>query len=529
MYKKSNHNTNRYKYCHMLNNAFTLIELLAVILILGIIALIAIPVVNDILKESRMVAFSTSATTLANKAVETCQLEGIEGKNITRLYTIVEGEFDRPLEVKGDMPDEGYILVNNNCEVAYSFYDEANVVSKNFKEAKPTVNNKDTAPAYGLKWQSNTVEGDDYLTDTYTRTLDASSIKNNDVNVQIGDVKGINVFDDLDIYKDILPYTDEFGNEFMLIPKFYISKTKEETSTDIIWNYAVSKHKLDDNYYLPSNFVDEGVDNNQHMELPYVLVGKYEAGSNGKTGSEEMLVSKSGLMPKVSININTARTLATRYNDIEGINGYQQYDIHVHDLLTMLFAIEFGKMNSQFIMNGYVGNSAATTTGGSDMIEMSSGTISNDGHYSFNYRGIENLWGNVWSFLEGLNIDQNNGTPNSIYTANNARFYSSDTITEYYKKLEGYSKLDTSGVVVDSGFDPKVPFANLPTKIGGDYTKGVGDYYYQKTSNGYRISLAGGDWAYGTRAGMSHFVVTWYSSDTAPTVGVRILKTPLQG
>ncbi|MEG0021996.1 MAG: prepilin-type N-terminal cleavage/methylation domain-containing protein, partial [Bacilli bacterium] len=42
----------------MKKNAFTLIELLAVILILGIIALIAIPTITKILDESKMGAFS---------------------------------------------------------------------------------------------------------------------------------------------------------------------------------------------------------------------------------------------------------------------------------------------------------------------------------------------------------------------------------------------------------------------------------------------------------------------------------------
>ena len=46
----------------MKSKGFTLIELLAVILILGIIALIAIPTVNNIIKDSRTGAWKSTAS-----------------------------------------------------------------------------------------------------------------------------------------------------------------------------------------------------------------------------------------------------------------------------------------------------------------------------------------------------------------------------------------------------------------------------------------------------------------------------------
>ncbi|MBQ2408346.1 MAG: prepilin-type N-terminal cleavage/methylation domain-containing protein [Bacilli bacterium] len=55
-----------------MKRGFTLIELLAVILILGIIALIAIPTVNNILEEARMGAFRTSVNQVAKSAEENC-------------------------------------------------------------------------------------------------------------------------------------------------------------------------------------------------------------------------------------------------------------------------------------------------------------------------------------------------------------------------------------------------------------------------------------------------------------------------
>ena len=60
------------------SKGFTLIELLAVILILGIIALIAIPTVNNILKESRTGAWKSTASQMTKAAENYYQLQIIK-------------------------------------------------------------------------------------------------------------------------------------------------------------------------------------------------------------------------------------------------------------------------------------------------------------------------------------------------------------------------------------------------------------------------------------------------------------------
>ena len=64
----------------MNKKGFTLIELLAVILILGIIALIAIPTVNNILKESRVGAWKSTASQMVKGAESYYSLSGIKNK-----------------------------------------------------------------------------------------------------------------------------------------------------------------------------------------------------------------------------------------------------------------------------------------------------------------------------------------------------------------------------------------------------------------------------------------------------------------
>ena len=510
----------------MRKTGFTLVELIAIITVLGIISLITVPTVNKVINDSKKKAFGVTVNELKKSVVTNCKLEKLDKIKITNLYTIVEGKLDKDLDLGGDLPDHGYILVKNNCEVAYSFYDEKYVASKNFDENKPLVTDNDNALAYGLEWRSNIAT----LDDTYTRTLDASSIGDGEVNVQIGNTPVTNAFDKFDIYKDILPYTDELGNKFMLIPKFYIKKTKEKIGNEIVWNYAVSKLKLDEDYYLPSNFVDEGVNNNEHIELPYVLVGKYEASSKQLPGSDKVLGSMSGKTPTVILSIDQMRTLINN-NNKNGITGYQQYDIYVHDLLSVLFYIEFKTVNSQSIMKGHsnygsLQEPTIMNTGGSDSVISSSGAP-NDGISVFHYRGMENLWGNVWSYIDGITTQL---LSKKVYYILNSRYYKLTPPNNYYKVINNFQFPSKAGYVSESFFNEDFPFYNETINTDGNYNNNNGDYYFVNTeTNDYTILIAGGSWYNeSNQIGLNTIYSNWGKQAGTISTGTRVVKTAMR-
>lgn len=99
-------------------------ELVAVILILGIVALISIPIVTNIITEAKKGAFKSSVQNLM-KAVETqCKIEQMKGENITSKYTLTDGKTDNELDVKGDLPTSGTINIDSSCNFDVSVKDE---------------------------------------------------------------------------------------------------------------------------------------------------------------------------------------------------------------------------------------------------------------------------------------------------------------------------------------------------------------------------------------------------------------------
>ena len=174
-------------------------------------------------------------------------------------------------------------------------------------------------------------------------------------------------------------------------------------------------------------------------------------------------------------------------------------------------------------VNVSVGNVLYNTgwkNGFSNSISASSGYIvANDGKYPCSYRGIESPWGDLWQFVDGLNINDNQS-----WVTPDAKNYASNVFTEPYKKI-GYVNSNENGYPKQMGYDPQFPFVNMATVMGGGSSTYYADYHYQVS--GQRVARVGGNWNVGSYAGFWFWYLNDSSGRAAVGFGGRLLKKAL--
>lgn len=183
-------------------------------------------------------------------------------------------------------------------------------------------------------------------------------------------------------------------------------------------------------------------------------------------------------------------------------------------------AIEFDGAPLNISIGNIVYNTAFKT-GFSHNVTASSGSpISNtDGKWGCSYRGIESLWGDIWTFIDGLNINDH-----QAWVCDDADDYVSNKFITPYKSIS-YLNVNANGYIKKMGLDEENPSTQLPIDVTASPATWYSDYYYQAT--GARVALVGGSWSYGVTAGLFYWYGSNSSSAASLSLGGRLLRKPL--
>lgn len=230
---------------------------------------------------------------------------------------------------------------------------------------------------FGVSWDGSS-------STVLTRTDASAGFANPDPYVADGNHPGYSPFDDVMPWAGMRRVTID-GNELVEIPKFWFKATK----TGAAMTFQIANYPAEGFHVSPAH-QDRG---DGKGERDYVYVSRYHVSSGYK--------SISGVKPLISITRSSARSGCSGRG-----TGYCQFDMMTLITIWYLYLVEFAHWNSQAKIGYGCGNGLGTENlGASDTMPYHTGTMkSSRTTYGVGtqYRWIEDLWGNVFDWVDGI-------------------------------------------------------------------------------------------------------------------------------
>ena len=312
----------------------------------------------------------------------------------------------------------------------------------------------------------------------------------------VGNGAGSSPFDNRLPWSGMTKTTDG-NNVLVAIPKYWVKVSHAPFKVQIA-------DKATPGYQVSPAHRDRG---DGKGERDVVYIGRYECDGS--------YMSRSGQAPKVST------TLATFRSGIHALGAtYWQADIALHLTWWFLYIVEYADWNGQTaIGQGNVNSGAKINTGATDSMTYHTGRAAGtDGQTAVQYRNIENPWGNVLEWRDGIIFSDAN-----ISTYNNPANFS-DSYNGTGATVRSNKRATTGGWIKAWGHDTNDPSFIYPSEVGGSETTFVPDYcrYFA----GVRALYVGGYYGNGTGAGPFYLDGYIAPSLTYGNLGSRLQKLP---
>ena len=289
------------------------------------------------------------------------------------------------------------------------------------------------------------------------------------------------------------------GNALIKIPKFWYKITKNGSAM----TFQIADREKEGFYVSPAH-ADRG---DGKGERDYVYIGKYKCNSSYK--------SVTGASPIVNITRATARTGITGLG-----SGYYMQDFAMWWTLRMLYLVEMADWNSQTKIGYGCGNgSSVQNTGASNTMSYHTGTMKSSRTtygVGVKYRGIEDLWGNVLEWIDGIRFSDAD-----VYVFKTPSQYSdSSGGTKVGTRPTSSNYISAWSIPSVSGYE----WALYPSAVSGSGTTYVADFCSYDSSG--VVLCAGGSYHQNQNFGLFYLNGDSTATGSYGNVGVRLQYLP---
>lgn len=285
-------------------------------------------------------------------------------------------------------------------------------------------------------------------------------------------------------------------------------------------------------------FVDNGVVN------PYIYLAAFEGAlfdtsanayilDNAQVAdfAADKLSSIAGTKPAGGDTQNLTRANVRLLAQKRG-KGWEQAYAATAAASQLLMLIEYASFDMQkAIGNGNTNQTSSAAniqyTGATVSLGNASGAVTNaNGIQIVSYRGEENFWGNIWTWVDGMNEENpdpfEEGQVGTLYVADHG-FVDNSKASPY--KNTGIHPIQGSGYVSAFGYSEEFDWLFIAVEYSGNSTLPVGDYAWNQNP-GWRVAILGGCCGNGAGAG----AFCWHLDSAASTrgwsIGGRLVYVP---
>lgn len=267
--------------------------------------------------------------------------------------------------------------------------------------------------------------------------------------------------------------------------------------------------------------------------LDKVYVSAYEATSYDVSASayitndaqtvdfaNDKIASIAGAKPMSGLSQSGATRAGFRAIAAKRGTGWSQSLVQTVTMSELLMLVEYASFNMQAeIGRGDVdktddgSSNMAENTGATSSLGNKSGAITKSGVQLVTYRGEENFWGNIWTWVDGINIHAG-----KVYVADTN--FADDTATGYTDT--GITCINANGYVSAFVYDEDFDWLFIAGEVVGSDALPVSDYFWQAVANNdWRVAMLGAYWNHASHAGAFYWHLDHVSSNRYRTIGGR--------